>query len=158
MITHGRRSVDDVAQLIDLSLLHMPDDTPAKAELRGTAMLVRLVAEDFDRAVDVLVDDRRQAEDIFTEALGLSNLTQADDGSTDGVMALVGEIRERLADSAPDLRVSTLSTRGDEDTRVIVRLHAAIETRADPAGIALNHRIWRFIDDYTARRRYGLQT
>ncbi len=110
------------------------------------AGLVRLVAQDFDRAAEVLTSDIEAAAAIFREAA--PHIADRD-------------LRRRMVEAAglrpTSLRIEALNAQADVATRVLIDLHAAVEAAAD-AGAgwapALHKTIWGFLDDYVAKRAY----
>lgn len=147
MITDGSVSVGDIADLLESRLLEAADDDSARSDVRLAAMLVRVVAEDYDRVVDVLMADRAQIESLFTDCLRVLSDDMPD--------SLVDDIQGRLRDMQLGFRVSDLTARGDRDVAVLGRLRRHLEGHPHSSEVArrLND-VWRFIDDYTERRRY----
>ena len=143
MITGGAEGIGHIADLIERDLLPQAADEPRRSEIRVLAQLVRLAAEDYDRAVDVLMADRADIVPILRDALPL--LETARD-------TLVDDVRERLADRPDGYRVSVLRARSDRDLAVLDAVHRVLGDRPDTG--ALVYRIWRFLDDFAERRRF----
>lgn len=163
MITGGAEGVGHIADVIERDLLPLAEDATRRAEIRVTAQLVRLAAEDYDRAVDVLMADRADLEPVLRDALPL--LTRSGTGSPDPAAAdtaaadiaaadtaLADDVRERLADRPDGYRVSVLRARSDRDLRVLDAVHEALEGRPDAADLVL--RIWQVLHGHAARRRF----
>ncbi|WP_210324430.1 hypothetical protein [Chelatococcus reniformis] len=112
------------------------------------ALLVTMVAQDYDRVADVLVSDYNDICEIFHEAL-----PHLDDA------ALASRMESVVGLNAPSLRVHDQSTRTDAALRVLIELHAAIEDLEDhglPWAARLNGRIWAYLARYVARRTYQM--
>ena len=164
MITTGRSDIDKIAGIIGSRL---SDTTGTGADARTAAMLVRLVAEDYERVVDVLVSDRRQLEVLFSRArtmldAGSDSCVEPVGSATTGPEEkgpLLKALNARLSDDLDgSLRVSALSRRADEDLRLFSRLQAYLEERPESGAPDVREQLWlqawQFIDDYTQRRRY----
>ena len=144
MIVMGSDGISHVATHVRQAVLATATDAYAATDLRFTAMCLDLIAEDYDRAVDVLVSDRNELEAIFRAA----------HPHLDG--DIHSRVGERLADTPGNLRVRTLSRRADDDMRVLIELHQTIDDpdRSEPWLAELNTKIWRFIERYAERRKY----
>jgi hypothetical protein len=145
MIVKGPDGIAHIAQHVRQALVPSVADPYLITDLRFTAMCLDLIAEDYDRAVDVLVADRADIADIFKVAL-----PYLEDG-------LREQVRQRLDFETKDLRVRTLSQRADGDMAVLIELHR-ISEGGDEAGdgwaAEINAYIWRFIGNYADRRKY----
>jgi hypothetical protein len=145
MIVMGSDGICHVAQHVRQELLPAISDPYLTADLRFTAMCLDLIAEDYDRAVDVMVADREEIAKIFEMVLP----------------HLEGELHARvslrLGCETKDLRVRSLTQRADQDMSVLIELHCASED-GEQTGRAwtadLNAKIWRFIENYAQRRKY----
>lgn len=149
MIPRGAEGVASIAASIDDALAPAVAGTPAAADTRLAAMLVTVAAEEFERAVDVLVTDRRQLCQLLTVARP----------DVDDQLRVV--IDERLADDAGGtLRVSALQKRADADVRALGQVMAHLETRPPqltPERLsALLDQCWNVLESYTQRRRIGV--
>lgn len=140
MIAHGAEGIGHIADVIEQNLLPLATDPTVRGEVRVTAMLVRLAAEDYDRAVDVLARDRRDLEVLFRAALP----------HLDGDLAR--RTADRLCDRPESLRVSILQQRSDEDLRVLTAIHQVAEQNPDASEVL--SRIWQFLDAFAERRRF----
>ena len=146
MIPKGSAGIDHLAIRMVTGLLPKAADAYMGADIGLLAGLVRLVAQDFDRAAEVLVSDLAATEAIFRDAA--PNI--ADEG-----------LKRRMADAAAlrptSLKIEALNAQADMATRVLIDLHAAVETAADGGAdwaVALDRRIWGFLDEYVAKRAY----
>ncbi|QYB00176.1 hypothetical protein I1A62_03560 (plasmid) [Rhodococcus sp. USK10] len=146
MITHGSTSIGYIADYLEDQLGTHPDAPALRKDIYVAAMLTRLVGEDYDRAVDVLIADRAQVVDILSAATNL----------LPGGHALQMLLQQRLSDQQRSLRVADLTERGDLDNAVIAELHVAL-TSTD--GQHNSHRqlldqVWEYLGSYAQRRRY----
>ncbi|HLZ83322.1 MAG TPA: hypothetical protein VKQ54_07110 [Caulobacteraceae bacterium] len=146
MIPRGARGVDHLATRMITGLMPKAADAYMGADIGLLAALVRLVAQDFDRAAQVLTTDIEAAAGIFRTAAPLI----ADE-----------DLRRRMAEAAAlcptSLRIEALNAQADVATRVLIDLHAAVEAAADDGAAwapALDATIWGFLDDYVAKRAY----
>lgn len=147
MIPKGGEGVAHFATRIMTDLIPKAADAYTVADLGMTAELLRMVAQDFDRAVDNLMADLSGIQSICGEALPV---------------VIDAGLRERMrvvADAAPvSFKVQPLSAQADEAMRVLIDLHAHVETaERDGAGWAgpVKGRIWSFLEDHVARGVYG---
>ena len=147
MIPHGAQGVGHIAQHMMTVLAPNVGDAYMAADLGMTASLIAMVAQDYDRAVEVLVADLDQTGPLLREAA--PHL---------GGPALALAIADLIGAPPPGLRVSALSARADAAMSLLIDVHERVE-RAEAAGEAwaapLNRRIWGFLDDYGARRAYS---
>ena len=105
----------------------------------GTLLL--FVGQEWDRSVEMLVDDNRALRELFARA--------APD---------VGDatLRERVQQAAegrdPGLRVSALLEANNALRGLLIDLHVHVEERDDEAAAALERAIWRELVASTDRR------
>lgn len=149
MIPRGAEGLASIAAAIDSSLAPAVAGTPAAADTRLASMLVTVAAEEFDRAADVLIADRRE----LCELLAAARPEVSDE--------LRRMIDERLADDADGtLRVSSLQARADRDVRALGRLMAHLESsppQITPRRLSvLLDQCWAVLESYTQRRRIGV--
>jgi hypothetical protein len=145
MIVMGSDGICHLAGHVRQSLLPSTSDPYAASDLRFTAMCLDLIAEDYDRAVDVLSADCEEMANIFAQAF-----LHLDGGMRDRVGA-------RLANSPKNLRVRTLTQAADDDMRVLMEIHRETEKAErfdEPWVAALSAEIWRFLENYAERRVY----
>ena len=146
MIVKGSDGICHVAQHVRQTLLPAMADPYLMTDLRFTAMCLDLIAEDYDRAVDVMVADREEIVKIFDTALPYLK---------DELRIRVGQ---RLGCEAKDLRVRSLSLRADDDLLVLIELHRVSEdgeVSGETWAADVNAKIWRFIENYAERRKYN---
>lgn len=146
MIVMGSEGICHIAQHVRQALLPAMSDPYLTTDLRFTAMCLDLIAEDYDRAVDVMVADREEVARIFETALP----------HLDGELQV--RVAQRLGCETTDLRVRSLAQRADDDMLVLIELHCASENgeqtrRTWTADV--NTKIWRFIENYAERRKYN---
>ena len=146
MIPKGTAGIDHLATRMVTGLLPKAADAYMGADIGLLSALVRLVAQDYDRAADVLMSDIEAAAAIFREA--------APDIADQG-------LKRRMAEAAAwrprSLRIEALSAHADTVLRVLIDLHAAVEAAADDGAqwaSALDRKIWVFLDEYVAKRAY----
>jgi hypothetical protein len=146
MIPRGGEGVAHLGARIMADLVPRAVDAYSMSDLAIIATLVGLIAEDYDRAADVLLADEVDMRAIFAAAE--ANVTDPD-------------LRRRLATSLatpPEgWRVSQLSERGDAAMRVLIDLHSVAETAMDAGedwAVAINARIWTFLERHVDRRAY----
>ena len=145
MIVQGSEGISHVATNVRRNLVPRVSDPFLTTDLKFTAMCLDLIAEDFDRAVDVLAADRAELVAIFEQARPFVE------------SVLQNRLEERLNASVSSLRVSALALRADEDMRVLIELHEMLERRGEAGRAEMEDlclRIWRFIENYAARRAY----
>ena len=146
MIPKGAAGIDHLATRMVTGLLPKAADAYMGADIGLMAALVRLVAQDYDRAAEVLTSDIAAAAAIFEEAA--PHIADA---------GLKRRMAEAAASRPTSLRIEALSAHADVAMRVLIDLHAAVETAAHAgAGWAapLDRRIWAFLDEYVAKRAY----
>ena len=146
MIPKGSAGIDHLATRMLTGLIPKAADAYMGADIGLLAGLVRLVAQDFDRAAEVLTSDLEAAGAILRDAAPHI----ADQG-------LARRMAEAAALRPTSLRIEALNAQADVATRVLIDLHAAVETAADNGAdwaVALDRRIWGFLDDYVAKRAY----
>ncbi len=146
MIPKGAAGIDHLATRMITGLMPKAADVYMAADIGLMAGLVRLVAQDFDRAADVLMSDIDAVAALFRDAA--AHVTDED-------------LKRRMAEVAAlrptNLKIETLNACADRATRVLIDLHAAVEAAADDGAEwawALDRRIWGFLDDYVAKRAY----
>jgi hypothetical protein len=146
MIPRGAEGINHLAERMVADLIPKAPDAYTMADIGLTAALVRMVAQDYDRAADTLVTEMGEMRDIFEYVL--PHLTDA---------AFRARL-EALVDAGDgSLRIAALSERHDAMMRVLIEMQAGAED-GEAAGVAwagpLNGRIWTFLEGYVARRAY----
>ncbi len=146
MIPNGAEGVRHLATRIITDLIPKAVDAYTTADLGLTIGLLDMVAQDYDRAVDVLISDQNDMRVLFEAALG-----------SVGDQGLAERMSASVAARPTSLRVGDLSAQADTAMRVLIDLHAHVEA-AEAGGEAwaslLNLKIWTFIDAHVARRAY----
>ena len=117
--------------------------TPFGQQLAGlSAVLLRVVATEFDRIADRLSVENAAVAAILSDAAAV--LPDA---------SLAVRAREAAdAATAPDLRVSTLQAINDRLRAILVEVHAAIEETPGEEARAMEERIWEELRESTRRR------
>ena len=117
--------------------------TPFGQQLAGlSAVLLRVVATEFDRIADRLSVENAAVAAILSDAAAV-----LPDASRN--------VRAREAANAatpPDLRVSTLQAINDRLRAILVDVHAAIEETPGEEARAREERIWEELRESTRRR------
>jgi hypothetical protein len=146
MIPKGAEAIGHLVTRVAQDLLPKASDAYAAADLGYLAVLLGMVAQDYDRAAEVLVSEHAKLLPILREAG--SRLSDA------GLKARIGHA---LQLEAPSLRVADLAARADVIMKLLIDVHAAVE-EAEAAGVdwarALNEDIWRFLEEHVAAHAY----
>ncbi len=146
MIPRGSEGVRHLATRVVADLIPKAVDAYTAADLGLTTALLDMVAQDYDRAVEVLVADQDDMRALFEAALG----------SIDDV-ALAARMSAAIAARPASLRVKDQSALADIAMRVLIDLQAYAEdaeARGEAWASALNLKIWTFLDAHVARRAY----
>lgn len=108
-----------------------------------SGMLLGMAAQEWDRAADRLVRENRAIRALFRQAetVPLEPL-------------LAQELRALAGGDDDDLRVSALEGANTALRAALIRLHAAVEDRAEPAALALADAIWAELSQSTRRRAF----
>jgi len=148
MIPKGSLGIGGLAARVALDLIPKAADAYTATDLGLLATLIGMVAQDYDRAADVLVSEHEALRPILEKAA--ENLSDAD---------LKARIAAALGATTLSLRVSELQARSDATMRVLIEVHAAVEGAmrggADWA-CALNDDIWRFLEAHVAAQSYDV--
>ncbi|MBK6662450.1 MAG: hypothetical protein IPG47_06730 [Thermoflexaceae bacterium] len=117
--------------------------TPFGQQLAGlSAVLLRVVATEFDRIADRLSVENAAVAAILSDAAAVL---------PDASLAVrAGEAAN--AATPPDLRVSTLQAINDRLRAILVEVHAAIEETPGEEARAMEERIWEELRESTRRR------
>jgi hypothetical protein len=146
MIPRGSEAIRHLVTRIAQDLMPKATDAYTVTDLGLFTALLGLVAQDYDRAADVLVTEHAALAPILRKAA-----THLDDA------ALKARIAEALAAPAPSLRISALTARSDTALKLLIDVHAAVED-AQAAGAAwapaLDGEIWRFLEAHVAAHSY----
>jgi len=146
MIPRGADGLRNIIMRMAIDLMPKASDAYMASDLGMLSALLGMVAQDYDRAADVLV----------AEHAALVPILEAGSAKVEDA-ALQGRIGEALAIQPASLRVSDLQARSDAMLRALIDLHAAVE-EAEAAGApwakALNADIWRFLESQTEAQAY----
>lgn len=116
-----------------------------RASLGIEAVLILCAREEWDRAAARRVEENRALRELFADAA--REIDQND-------------LRQRLEAAAagqdPSLRVDDLERANQELRRLLIDLHAHVETWAAPAAQRIEAAIWRELRLSTERRRLAL--
>jgi hypothetical protein len=146
MIPRGPQAIGHLVTRIAQDLMPKASDAYMATDLAYYTALLGMVAQDYDRAADVLVREHEALAPILraaAEHLGDMGLR----ARVDAVMAL----------KPASLRISDLTARSDVTMALLIDVHAAVED-AQAAGAAwaspLNDEIWRFLETHVAAQAY----
>lgn len=146
MIPKGSEAIRHLAARVGLDLIPKAGDAYTATDLGLITVLMGLIAQDYDRAADVLVFEHAALKPILQDAAA-----QLDDPD------LKARIAEALSADTPSLKVSDLTARSDVTLKLLIDLHAAIEA-AEGGGAdwarAVNGEIWRFLEAHVAAHAY----
>jgi divalent metal cation (Fe/Co/Zn/Cd) transporter len=117
--------------------------TPFGQQTAGlSATLAVLLAQEFDRAASRLVEENIATSAILADAQPLL-------GSTDLQERIVSALNQP---PTTDYRVSSLQTRNDELRKLLIEVHAGVESLPGDDARAMNERIWDELRESTRRR------
>jgi hypothetical protein len=146
MIPKGSEGIRHLVTRVAQDLIPKAHDAYTATDLGYFTLLLGMVAQDYDRAADVLVSEHAALQPILRRAA-----LHIDDAS------LKARIAEALAAEAPSLRVGDLTARSDVTLKLLIDLQAAIE-EAEAGGAdwarTVNDEIWRFLEAHVAARAY----
>jgi hypothetical protein len=148
MIPAGSGGVACLADRIRDDLIPRAPDAYTAGDLSFLMHMLAAVAADYDRAVDVFVTEH----DLLTALFSAARPHIEDAG-------LAARIDAALVAKVEGLRTPVLSARADIALRLLIDLHAAVETAEDagaPWARDLNDKIWCFLDGYVERRAYDV--
>lgn len=147
MIPHGSQGAGHLAARIGADLIPKAADAYVIFDLGMIAGLIGLVAQDYDRAAEVLTTDLERMRGLFARAEPLIA-----DSELKARLAAARELRPA------SLRISALSADADLALKVLIDLHAAVENAVDagaPWAPGLDREIWAYLDEYVAKRTYS---
>jgi hypothetical protein len=117
--------------------------TPFGQQTAGlSATLAVLLAQEFDRAASRLVEENIATSAILGDAQPLVTST---------------DLHERIASAlsqppTTDFRVSSLQARNDDLRKLLIEVHAGVESLPGDDARAMNERIWDELRESTRRR------
>lgn len=148
MIPKGSAGIGHLTTRIFTHLLPGAEDAYQMSDLAFLAGLVAMVGQDFDRGVDVLMQDRQDINEIFLKAMP----HVANTSLKERMMSVVNTKPESF-------KLTDLNAEADIAMRALIDLHEYVEnTQEEGAAWAsvLNDRIWTFLDAYVERRKYEI--
>jgi hypothetical protein len=146
MIPRGSEAIRHLVTRIAQDLMPKATDAYTATDLGLFTALLGLVAQDYDRAAEVLVTEHAALLPILRQAA-----MHLDDD------ALKARIAEALTAPPTSLRISDLTARSDAALKVLIEVHAAVEdAQAHGAAWApaVNDEIWRFLEAHVAAHSY----
>jgi hypothetical protein len=148
MIPRGPDAIRNLVARIGMDLIPKAGDAYTATDLVYFTVLLGMVAQDYDRAAEVLVKEHAALVPIFREAA--ANVADA---------ALTARIVDALAMETPSLLVGALNARSDILLKLLIDVHAAVEdAEANGADWArrLNGEIWAFLDAHVTAHAYDV--
>ncbi|MFZ3033758.1 MAG: hypothetical protein WA138_07085 [Parvibaculum sp.] len=148
MIPKGSAGIGHLTTRIFTHLLPGAEDAYQMSDLAFLAGLVAMVGQDFDRGVDVLMQDRQDINEIFLEAIP----HVANTSLKERMMSVVNTKPESF-------KLTDLNAEADIAMRTLIDLHEHVENAQDEGAAwasALNDRIWTFLDAHVERRKYDV--
>ncbi|GIW41832.1 MAG: hypothetical protein KatS3mg076_2409 [Candidatus Binatia bacterium] len=118
----------------------------AQQSARLGAILLLMVAQEFDRAAERLTEENRAVEELLREGRRLPLEP-----------SLCEEIEATLRGFASSLRVSDLRRRNRELRGVLLRLHEAVELLEGSEAREVEEKIWEELRRSVERRRLDLE-
>jgi hypothetical protein len=148
MIPKGPDAIRNLVARIGMDLIPKAGDAYTATDLVYFTVLLGMVAQDYDRAAEVLVDEHAALVPIFRGAA--ANIADA---------ALGARIAAALAMEPASLRVRDLNARSDILLKLLINVHAAVE-EAEGGGAdwarRLNGKIWAFLDTHVTAHAYDV--
>ena len=114
----------------------------AQQSVTLTAVLAVLLAQEWDRAASRLIEENAAVVELLSRARGLV-----------GDVELKGRLD--VAVSAPpttDFHISALQARNDDLRRLLVDVHALVDSMAGAAAVEFSEAIWEELKESTRRR------
>jgi hypothetical protein len=148
MIPRGAQAIGNLIARIGQDLVPKAPDAYTATDLAYFTALLGMVAQDYDRAADVLTSEHAALAPILREAADRL-----------GDAALAAEVEAALGDQPAGLRVSALSARSDVTMRLLIEVHAAVEAARDGGADwarRLDGEIWRFLETHVAAQAYDV--
>jgi hypothetical protein len=146
MIPRGSEAIRHLVTRVAQDLIPKAHDAYTATDLGYFTVLMGLIAQDYDRAAEVLVSEHAALQPILREAA--LHIDDAD---------LKERIAKALAAEAPSLRVSDLTARSDVTLKLLIDLHTEIE-EAEGGGADwarnINGEIWRFLEAHVTSHAY----
>ena len=143
MIPKGSAGIAHIAGRIVQDLMPRAGDLYMATDLAYLSLLLGMVAQDYDRAADVLVTEERELVAILRKA----SAHLSDEG-------LRKRIAAALEQTPTILRVSELTAHSDTLLRLLIDVHEVVETDSAAWARELDGEIWRFLESHAAQRAY----
>jgi hypothetical protein len=146
MIPRGSEAIRHLVTRIAQDLMPKATDAYTATDLGLFTALLGLVAQDYDRAAEVLVSEHAALMPLLSQAA-----PYLDDP------ALKARIAEALAAPAPSLRISALTARSDAALKLLIDVHAAVEDAVEDGAAwasTLDSELWRFLEAHVAAHSY----
>lgn len=148
MIPKGAQGIGHLVMRVAQDLIPKGRDAYMATDLGYLTVLMGMIAQDYDRAADVLVTEDAEISAILKKALPV-----VDDKT------LVSRIVQALEGKAANLKVAELTARSDLMLKLLIDVHAAAEdamAKGASWGRALDADIWRFLEAHVARHAYDV--
>jgi hypothetical protein len=148
MIPKGSQAIGNLVARIGMDLIPRAPDAYTATDLAYFTALLGMVAQDYDRAADVMVAEHAALGPILGQAAA-----RLDDP------ALKARIQAAVSAEPASLRVSALAARSDATLKLLIDVHAAVEdAAAEGADWArgLDEEIWRFLETHVAAQAYDV--
>lgn len=146
MIPRGSDAIRHLVARVAQDLIPKAHDAYTATDLGYFTVLMGMIAQDYDRAAEVLVCEHAALQPVLREAA-----LHIDDAG------LKARIAQALAAQTPSLRIGDLTARSDANLKLLIDLQAAIE-EAEAGGAdwarTINGEIWRFLEAHVAARAY----
>ena len=115
----------------------------AKSELGLTALVLGVMAEEFERAAHRRIDENREMRKIFKQAVSV---------------VTNGDLKSRLVEASEkmevDFHTSALDQLNCELQEVLIELHAHVEDLKGDAARELEETIWQELENRVKRREF----
>jgi hypothetical protein len=115
-------------------LPELPPESYAVGDTRLTAALLLMIAQQAEKAADVLANENAAMRALFARAADtpLEKVQRA-------------QLRTAAGTSDPNLRITTLEAGNAALTALLITLHADVEARAEPWAQEIDQAIWAII-------------
>lgn len=140
MIPRGSRALGDLAMKLAMSIAPETRSTYAAANTMLVSSLMQCLAQDYDRAVEVRMQDIRDLREIFADAAARAPA------------GIANRIPDFLAAEPKSLRITDIDALHAQGLEILIALHAHAEDAADAA---LDRRIWDFLERHADRHAFA---
>jgi hypothetical protein len=148
MIPKASQAIGHLITRIAQDLIPKAADAYMATDLGYLAALMSIIGQDYDRAADVLVTEHEAICALLLEAAAV-----LDDGGLKARIAAALDLR------SPSLRVPDLNARADVTVKLLIDVHAAVESAGDAGSVwaePVNLKIWDFLERFAANRAYDV--